>query len=218
MSKTTVNRFIMILVIAAIPVLVGSQCAFFFSTGGSSDDDEEDKEEQVAVIATGSFGAIPIAGANYVSGSLSGVTDSNGEFQYEIDEPVQFAIGDIQLGRAVSGKSVITPADLVAENAVTTAAVTNIERLLHSLDAEPGDGVITIPAEVRMSARFSNETVSSAIEYLDFADDDAFVNAASQLVTALTGDYPFTAVLVDAETVHALYRSALPAAVDPPTE
>ena len=206
MSKKTFDRVIMILVLAAIPLMVGSQCSFFFSTGGSSDDDDEDKEEQVAVVATGSFGAMPIAGANYISGSVSGVTDSNGEFQYEIDKSVQFSIGDIKLGRAVNGKSLITAADLVAKDADDTASATNIERLLLSLDAEPGDEVITIPAEVRAGARLSNETVSSAIQFLDFADDDGFANAASQLVSVLTGDYPFTAVLVDAETVHALHR------------
>lgn len=206
MSKKTFDRVIIILVLAAIPLMVGSQCSFFFSTGGSSDDDDEDKEEQVAVVATGSFGAMPIAGANYVSGSVSGVTDSNGEFQYEIDKSVQFSIGDIKLGRAVNGKSLITAADLVAEDAGDTASATNIERLLLSLDAEPGDEVITIPAEVRAGARLSNEAVSSAIQFLDFADDDDFANSASQLVSVLTGDYPFTAVLVDAETVHALHR------------
>jgi hypothetical protein len=206
MSRKTLNSLIMILVLAAIPLMVGSQCAFFFSTGGSSDDDDEDKEEQVAVVATGSFGAMPVAGANYVSGSVSGVTDSNGEFQYEIEKSVQFSIGDIKLGQAVNGKSLITVADLVAKDADDTASATNIERLLLSLDAEPGDEGITIPADVRASARLSNEPVSSAIQFLDFADDDAFANAASQLVSVLTGNYPFTAVLVDAETVHALHR------------
>ena len=219
MKKKSFHSLILILVLAAIPLLVGSQCAFFFSTGGGSDDDDEDKEEEIVVVATGSLGTIPVAGVDYVSGSVSGVTGSNGEFQYEIGQPVQFAIGDIKLGRAVGGKPVITAADLVAPGALAAPAATNVERLLLSLDAQPGDGIITIPAEVRARARYSNDTVSVAIEYLDFADDDAFANSASQLVAALTGDYPFTAVLLDAATVHALYRdSGLPTAVDPPTE
>jgi hypothetical protein len=44
----------------------------------------------------------------------------------------------------------------------------------------------------------SNATVSTAIQYLDFSDNTAFVNAATQLVSTLTASYPFTAVLVDA--------------------
>ena len=63
-----------------------------------------------------------------------------------------------------------------------------------------GDEAITIPAEVRAKAVKSNETVTSAISYLDFTDDAAFANAASQLVSVLTSDYPFTGVLVDADT------------------
>jgi len=31
-------------------------------------------------------------------------------------------------------------------------------------------------------------------------DETAFVNSASQLVATLTADYPFTAVLIDAES------------------
>jgi hypothetical protein len=42
--------------------------------------------------------------------------------------------------------------------------------------------------------------VAAAIDYLDFSDDDSFASSASQLVAVLTGDYPFTGVLVDAET------------------
>lgn len=198
-SKLICRRAMLVLVLAATPFLAGSQCVFFFSSGTGSDDDKRDDEQTVAV-ASGNFGATPVVGVGWVSGSLSGVTGSDGEFQYEVDQPVQFSIGDIQLGRAVSGKSVITTQDLVAGDAVDTTAAVNMERLLQSLDSEPGDGVITIPAEVRAKAVRSDPALSPAIDYLDFADDAAFANAASQLVTVLTGDYPFTGVLVDADT------------------
>jgi hypothetical protein len=191
----------LIMVLAAAPFLAGSQCAFFFNSGGDSDD--EDKEEQTVVIASGIFGAAPVAGANYASGSVNGVTGSHGEFQYEIDEPVQFSIGDIQLGRAVDGKSVITPQDLVADGAADTTAAINIQRLLLSLDAQPGDDIITIPAGVRAGAVQSNEMLSAAMTGLDFNNDTAFANAASQLVAVLTSDYPFTGVLIDAQTARA---------------
>jgi hypothetical protein len=78
--------------------------------------------------------------------------------------------------------------------------VVNIERLLQSLDAEPGDSAVTIPSSARAKAVRSNTTVAAAIDYLDFSDDDSFASSASQLVAVLTGDYPFTGVLVDAET------------------
>ncbi len=199
-SRAIFRRSFLILLLIATPLLAGSQCAFFFSSGSGSDDEDKDKDDEIIVVATGQFGTAPVAGADYISGSLSGVTGSNGEFQYEVGEPVQFSIGDIQLGRAVSGKSVITVQDLVADSGTASNEAINMERLLLSIDAEPGDTVITIPAKLRARAVKSNESVSSAITYLDFADDAAFANAASQLVSALTADYPFTGVLVDAET------------------
>jgi hypothetical protein len=200
MPNQSYPKALLILLMVAIPLLVGSQCAVFFSSGSGSDDDDKDKDEELIVVATGQFGSAPVSGAGYVSGSLSGVTGSNGEFRYEVGEPVQFSIGDIPLGRAVDGKPVITVQDLAAGSETAGTEAINMERLLQSLDAGQGDGVITIPAQVRAKAVKSNETVTSAITYLDFADDTAFANAASQLVSVLTADYPFTGVLVDAET------------------
>jgi len=200
MPNQSYRKTLLILLLIAIPLLVGSQCAVFFSSGSSSDDDDKDKEEELIVVATGQFGSAPVSGADYVSGSFSGVTGSNGEFQYEVGESIRFSIGDIPLGRAVSGKTVITAQDLAAGSEAASTEAINIERLLRSLDAVPGDEVITIPAEVRAKAVKSNETVTSAISYLDFTDDAAFANAASQLVSVLTSDYPFTGVLVDADT------------------
>ncbi len=198
----TIRRIIPLLTMLALPLLVGSSCAFFFSSGGgSSDKDDKDKEEdQVIVASSGNFGDPPAEGVSYDSGALSGVTGENGEFQYEAGKTVQFSIGEVNLGTAVEGKSVITPQDLVADGAPDASEVINISRLLLSLDAEPGDEVITIPETVQKAAVRSNEDVSSAIEFLDFSNDPAFVNAASQLVAILTRDYSYTATLVDADT------------------
>lgn len=196
-----IRGFLPILTLLAVPFLVGSECAFFFSSGGGSDKNDKDKkEDQIIVANSGNFGAPTTQGVNYASGALSGVTGSNGEFQYEAGKTVQFSIGEVALGEAVAGKPEITPQDLVADGAPDTPAVINITRLLVSLDAQPGDDAITIPAAVRTAAVRSNGNVASAIEYLEFSDETAFLNAASQLVAALTDDYPFTATLVDADS------------------
>jgi hypothetical protein len=200
------RRISPILTLLALPFLVGSSCAFFFSSGGgSSDRDDRDKDkddEEIIVVAnSGSFGDPPVEGVSYESGALSGVTDSNGEFQYETGKTVRFFIGDVGLGETVPGKSVITPQDLVVERAPDSPAAINISRLLQSLDSDPDDDAITIPKAVRTAAVRTNEDVSSAIEFLDFSNDSAFVNAASQLVAVLTQDYPHTATLVDADNV-----------------
>ena len=198
MPRAFYRRACLLVVLIAVPFLAGSQCAVFFSSGGGSDD--RDKDDEVIVVASGTFGTTPVAGIDYVSGSVSGVTGSDGGFEYEQGQPVQFSIGDIPLGRAVAGKALITPAELVATGAMDTTAAINIERLLASLDAEPGDAAITVAPSARAKAVKSDSGVAAAIEYLDFADEDASVNAASQLVTVLTADYGFTGMLVDAGT------------------
>ena len=194
----------LILALLAIPLLGGAQCSFFFSSGGSSKDTEEEKDKAglVVIVGDGTLVDAPVAGVSYESGSLAGITGSNGEFRYEVGNTVRFYIGDIALGVPVTGKAVITPLDLVPNGTADTPAVVNIARLLQSLDSEPDDDVISIPPEVRAAAVRSNEALSPAIEFLDFSDEPAFVNAASQLVAVLASDYPFTAVLVDAEQAH----------------
>lgn len=200
MLPMTSRKLILLLCLAAMPLIVGSQCAFFFSSGGgSSNSGDEENNGLVAVVSTGTFVDAPVEGLNYESGSVSGVTDRNGEFEYEVGNTVRFSIGDVSLGLAVKGKSLITPQDLVKDGATDTPAVINIARLLQSLDSNPDDEVITIPSEVRAAAVRSNESLSWAIEFLDYADDPAFANAASQLVSVLTREYPFTAMLVDSD-------------------
>lgn len=204
--RMIIRKAIPVLVLLAVPFLVGSSCAIFFSSGGGSDKKDRDKEtpeeqqqDQAISAASGTFGDPPAQGVSFASGEMTGVTGSNGEFRYEPDQSVQFSIGDIALGDAVPGKAQITQQDLVVSGAADTPAVINITRLLLSLDSQPDDDVVTIPASVRAAAVRSNGNVAAAIEYLDFSDEPAFVNAGSQLVVVLTDDYPFTATLVDAE-------------------
>ena len=198
------NRILLIVVLAASPVLVGAQCAFFFSSGGgSSDRDKEDSNKGLTVVvAEGHLSDAPVVGIDVHSGPLKSITRDNGLFEYEVGNTVRFFIGDIPLGGEIEGKALIKVADLVADG--DSSAAVNILRLLHSLDADPGDEVITIPASVRSEAVYDNPDLSSAIEFLDFSDETAFANSASQLVAVLTRDYPFTASLLDADRVRGL--------------
>ena len=195
------RKYMLVVALLAMPLFGGSQCSFYASSGGDSNDSDKKDENAglTVVVDDGRLIDAPVEGVSYQSGSLAGITGSSGEFQYEVGSTIRFFIGDIDLGRAVAGKSVITPLDLVVDGATDTPAVINIARLLQSLDSDPDDGIITIPAAVRAAATRSNVALSSAIEFLDFSDAAAFVNAASQLVAVLTRDYPFTAVLVDAD-------------------
>jgi hypothetical protein len=204
----TNRKYLLVILLLTAPLLAGGQCSFFYSSG-DDDDDEETGNATVVVVASGTLVDAPVEGVRYESGALAGVTGSNGEFRYEVGNTVRFSIGDIALGQPVTGKAVITPLDLVENGTSETPAVINIARLLQSLDSQPGDGIITIPAEVRAAAVRSNPAVAAAIEFMDFSDEPAFINAASQLVAVLAGDYPFTAVLVDADQARAHLERSL---------
>jgi hypothetical protein len=206
------RKYLPVILLLVVPLLAGGQCTFFYSSGDDDDDDEETGNATVVVVANGVLVDAPVEGVRYESGTLAGITGSSGEFRYEVGNTVRFSIGDIALGRPVAGKAVITPLDLVENGTSDTPAVINIARLLQSLDSQPGDAIITIPAKVRAAAVRSNPAVATAIEFMDFSDEPVFINAASQLVAVLAGDYPFTAVLVDADQARAhLERSlALP--------
>ncbi len=192
----------LIILLLAVPLISGGKCAFFFSSGGSDDEDEEDKPREglTVIVQEGEFVDSPVEGLRYESGSLSGVTGPRGEFLYEAGNTVRFFLGDIALGLPVTGKPLVTPLDLVADGDPDSTAVINIARLLQSLDAVTGDAAITIPESVHLAALLDNDQLAAYIEQLDFNDEAAFANAASQLVAALTSDYAFTASLIDPDS------------------
>lgn len=197
----------------SVLTLTGADCAFVATSG--TDRDSSDSEDQrggglKVVIGSGRFVDSPVQGLNYTSGSVAGITGANGEFRYEQGQPVHFSVGDIELGTGVIGKAIISPIDLVESGSLDSPAVINIARLLQSLDSIQGDDRITIPVELRRAlAPASSPTDASSADFLDFSDSDSFNNAASQLVATLTAGYPFTAVLVDAQTAIAHLRESL---------
>jgi hypothetical protein len=206
------RKLSIVFALLAVFSLTGTECFFVARSGSSSSDGEEQDSGLVVVIRDGRLVDAPVEGVEFRSGSLAGITGANGEFQYLAGEPVAFFIGDIALGVAVEGKPVITPLDLVPQGTLDTPAVINIARLLQSLDALPGDTRITIPAALREAAVRTSAEVGSAIRFLDFSDDARFTNAAAQLVATLTAGYPFTGVLVDAQSARTHLRDSLPSA------
>ena len=192
----------------SIPFLAGSKCAFFFSTG-DSDPRPKDPNDTAVETMQGHLVGKPIRGIAYKSGSLEGLTGENGEFSYEVGTTVSFHIGDIPLGGDVEGRALLTPIDLVDGGSERHPAVINIARLLQSLDATPGDTVITIPESVRQAAVTDNSSLFWAVQTLNFSDEQDFVNAATTLVAVLTQDYPFNTMLVDADTARETMLDAI---------
>lgn len=98
----------------------------------------------------GVFVDSPAEGIAFRTESKSGVTDSYGRFDYEPGETVTFSIGGTVLG-TLPAMPVITPLDLVeGSKDQADPAVTNITRLLMTLDEDsnPGNGIL-ITGEVR---------------------------------------------------------------------
>ncbi|HET58317.1 MAG TPA: hypothetical protein ENN35_07750, partial [Deltaproteobacteria bacterium] len=109
----------------------------------------------VSIIGTGGGDATPVGGSPSSSGvfvnspveglyyvadpsGLEGYTDGDGTFDYEPGDTVDFYIGDLLLGSS-DGKDLVTPVDIVPGAADTAnQAVTNIARLLQTLD-DDGD-------------------------------------------------------------------------------
>ena len=218
------KRSLLMVIVMAIPALMGSQCVFVATSGNNHSCkptidkpcDSQNNTDPVVVVTVDSGQLIdsPVQGVRFESGSVSGITGDLGEFQYETGGTIRFFIGDIALGEAVRGKAVITPLDLVPNGTIDSPAVINIARLLQSLDSIPGDNRLTIPAVLHAEAVRSNGAVAASIQYLDFADETAFVNAATQLISTLTASYPFTVVLVDRQNAqdnldHALAQAGI---------
>ena len=102
---------------------------------------------------TGVFVDSSVAGLKYVSGSISGVTDSNGTFTYEVGQTIRFYVGDILIGETTP-KAILTPKDLVSGATVNNPIVLKIARFLMSLDADnnPTNGIL-IPTSVENNAK-----------------------------------------------------------------
>ncbi len=201
------QSYMLFLLLLTLPLLGGAKCAFWFSSG-DSDRDKRPPEEPKETVKAGEVGDAPIEGLRYVSGTLSGITGPTGNFEYEAGGNIRLFLGDISLGEAVLGKALISPPDLIPGADYNTPAVINMARLLLSLDSVQGDQSITIPPSVHEATRRDNELVAASIDHLDFSDEAAFVNAASQLVAVLTSEYPFTAYLIGTEPAREYLQQA----------
>jgi predicted secreted protein len=158
-------------------------------------------------VKQGQFIDSAVEGLQYESGGQIGVTDENGTFLYEEGSTVQFTIGGINLG-AVRGQAILTPLSLVPSAAdETNDTVTNIVRLLQTLDDDddPSNG-ITISNAVRDAAQVIN--LNFARTQAQFATDST--TAIAQLTAARTRG---ARSLVDASTARAHFRGSVFAAL-----
>lgn len=179
------------------------------SQGGDDpgDDPGEDPgEEPAPETQTGVFVDSPVAGVAYTTSpsGKSGITNAIGEYQYEEGDTVVFSIGGIVFPE-VTAKGKVTPLDMGGENAdLNTPAVTNVIRLLQSLDADgdPENGIsITEATRTTLSdvvldveaATFESEatTALNTLNKVLVSSEDAVGHFQSSLQNELLGSWVY---------------------------
>lgn len=148
-------------------------------------------------ILTGVFVDSPVSGANYRTETQSGMTNSAGQYNYVNGELVTFSIGGIILGSAMAGL-IVTPLMLVDDTVdVTDPRVTNIVRLLMTLDSDgnPDNGIEitadTHDAAAGLSLDFAGATFDADAQALV----DIVKGTATQLVDASNAQNHFNTSL-----------------------
>lgn len=140
-------------------------------------------------LLTGRFVDSAVSGLRYETASQSGITDSDGSFDYLPNETVTFSLGDIVLP-AVEASSVVTPLDVFSTTEIGDNRVINLTRLLQTLDVDgdPDNGIT-----------LSDDAAASATGLsVDFATTE--VNFDSQVVNLVANSGSPNFTLIDGET------------------
>jgi len=150
--------------------------------GGGGGGGDDDSGGGGSTTATGLFLDSAVEGIKYDSGSKTGLTDTDGTFQYEIGENVRFMIGDILIGEAPGG-SVVTPVDFVGGSDPSHPTVVNIVAFLLTLDDDNNpDNGIQISETIRNLAKGSS--INFAQTTTAFTADGNVQVEVSQLTAA----------------------------------
>lgn len=155
-------------------------------SGPSTVDSTQEAPAAAPVLETGVFIDSAVEGLRYETASQSGVTNSEGEFQYVAGESVAFSIGDIRMP-SFAAAAVVTPLDVFDSEEITTP-VANLARLLQTLDA---DGDASNGIVITEQAHEMGEGIS--VDFAAEAFDEAVVNLVSNSGGTRT-------VLIDSES------------------
>ena len=173
------NRNSILLILLLFGITTITACS---SGSNISTDTEDGVNSSNSNALTGIFLDSPVEGLNYQTATMSGITDADGTFLYHDGETVTFFIGNLMLG-ASPGREIITPIDIVpGAFDETHPTVTNICRLLQSLDQDgiPENGImITEVMHAEMTDRMIDITQGVA-EFEDY-DMEALFNSLNML-------------------------------------
>lgn len=143
--------------------------------GGSSSSDQPIASPTSPEIFTGQFVDSAVQGLTYSTASQSGITNENGEFKYQSGEAVTFSIGGIVFPEVPSA-SLLTPLDVFNTDDVDDQRVSNLARLLQSLDV---DGNADNGIEISEQSRNLASEIS-----IDFSSNDLSTQVGQLLVNS----------------------------------
>lgn len=141
---------------------------------------EGDKGAPVQEVQVGQFIDGPVSGLYFETATQSGVTGSNGEFNYVKGELITFYLGGLAFP-PISATTVITPISYVPSAAnASNPHVVNIIRVLQSLDMDldHGNGIQLPPS-------LSENIVTSSAESLVFNVEVDEFEKSPQVTTLL---------------------------------
>lgn len=132
------------------------------------------------VVLQGIFIDSAVEGLAYATATQSGMTDAEGQFSYVAGEEVVFAIGDMQFP-AVEGQEMISPLDVFSVTSTDDLRVSNMARLLQTLDEDgmPGNG-ITITAQAH------NQSTGVTVDFSSADFDQQVVDVVANSGAAYT--------------------------------
>ncbi len=160
----------------------------------SSDSDDTPDTEQTT-FQEGQFIDSPVAGLTYETSTSTGITDTNGFFNYSTGETIQFSIGELEFP-SVNAADIITPIELAVGAANPEALGTNIAMLLQSLD-EDGDSSNGINI-------FADASLAAAPIDFDVSVEEFMANPDVINLVANSGSVTTTLISPEAASAHLL--------------
>jgi hypothetical protein len=163
-------------------------------------------------VSRGVFIDGPVGGLTYRATSITGKTEADGAFNFVAGESVTFFSGDIIIGTA-TGRSMLTPLDLVANGSDTDPTVLNIARFLQTIDSD-GDHHNGIEITAIADAILKNKSLDFTKNLTDFNDEGLRLIFAELSASGAFRDATERA-LVTSLAAQANLRRSLNPAVDP---
>ncbi|GLR69442.1 PKD domain-containing protein [Agaribacter marinus] len=170
------------------------------------DDEGASNTQSIVILATkienlrtGRFVDSGVEGLTYSTESRVGITGADGEFHYLAGETVVFGLGNLEFP-GVTAAQIITPLTLAGQEDINHPFVTNMARLLQTLDQDcDASNGITIGGEVLLA------TADMQINFED-ANFDTNVAGLVSVASDVTGS---CTQLIDAEEARQHFQETL---------